>query len=92
MTICFACGKEIVSRKQLIYHHISYNPPRIVQVHRTCHGKIHYGHSEYAHLKPTQSSGIKIIKLSDETHKKLARCGEKGDTYEEIILKLMDRK
>ena len=35
---------------------------------------------------------VKTIKLSDETHKKLARCGEKGDTYEEIILKLMDRK
>lgn len=35
---------------------------------------------------------VKTIKLSDETHKRLGKLGTKDDTYEEIILKLLERK
>lgn len=34
---------------------------------------------------------VKTIKLSDETHKKLGKLGTKDDTYEEIIIKLINK-
>lgn len=33
---------------------------------------------------------VKTIKLSDETHKKLGKLGNKDQTYEEIIIGLME--
>ena len=33
---------------------------------------------------------VKTIKLSDETHKKLGKLGSKDQTYEEIILGLIE--
>ena len=35
---------------------------------------------------------VKTIKLSDETHKKLGKLGTKYETYEEIILKLIEKQ
>jgi predicted CopG family antitoxin len=35
---------------------------------------------------------VKTIKLSDETHEKLGKRGSFGETYEEIILKLLAKK
>ena len=35
---------------------------------------------------------VKTIKLSDEVHKKLGKLGTKDETYQDIIVKLMDKK
>ena len=37
-------------------------------------------------------SEISSIKLTKTTKRKLAKLGEKGDTFEEIVLKLMECK
>jgi predicted CopG family antitoxin len=33
---------------------------------------------------------VKTLKISDETHKRLAKVGTFGDTFEDIIKKLLD--
>jgi hypothetical protein len=33
---------------------------------------------------------IKTLKISDETHKRLSKVGTFGDTFEDIIKKLLD--
>jgi predicted CopG family antitoxin len=33
---------------------------------------------------------VKTIKISNETHDKLRKMGKKGETYEQIILKLLE--
>lgn len=35
---------------------------------------------------------ITSIRITDDTKKKLSKIGEHGETYEEIIIKLLERK
>lgn len=37
-----------------------------------------------------EESGFKFVKISDATHAKLGEFGKKSETYEDIIIRLLD--
>ena len=60
MKNCVICGKE-----GELSHHISYHPPLIIKLCRSCHNKLHFSKQDfYPWLKPKDSlkySGGKLL-------------------------------
>ena len=40
---------------------------------------------------PLKSQKMKTVKISEETHAKLKQLGKKGDTFNDIIERLIDK-
>jgi hypothetical protein len=40
--------------------------------------------------KETITEMVKLIKVKDETHKRLAKLGSFGDSFDDIVQKLLD--
>jgi hypothetical protein len=51
-TECQACHKIIAIGQVLVKHHVSYFPEKIVNIHRSCHSRIHVGKTMYQELRP----------------------------------------
>ena len=78
-SLCSVCGDET---EIIESHHISYSPPLKVNLCRSCHKKIH---------KKKRIQELTSIKISKSTRELLRLRGQKGETYDEILMNLMER-
>ena len=90
MNNCFICNSE----ENLEKHHKQYKPERIVIVCKKCHELIHHT-NDYIDLKPIDDSfyynyGGKTIKIKPETHARLMSFGYKGETFDDIINRVLE--
>ena len=86
MNECVICG----SKRFVESHHLDYKKNIIIKICRTCHRKIHIGKG-FEFLKPIDKPKNGVIKISKKLKEKLEELGKKGDTYEDIIWRLIKK-
>lgn len=59
--VCAACRKVILVGEGVVRHHVSYFPEVKVPVHKTCHGKIHWG-TDFEKLMPDPRQTIRYYR------------------------------
>ena len=82
---CSLCGSEF----NLVNHHECYEPKVLLTVCRSCHQMLH--HHTDAPKHPTAwkyNQGIETIRVRQETKELLDKIGNKGETYDDIVLRL----
>jgi len=89
MAKCERCKLDV---KKLIKHHINYLDDVIIYVCDNCHRIIHSKKGEIKY-KPVNRPTERTIKITENTHSMLCRVGQKGETFDEIINRLiLERK
>jgi len=90
-SFCQACFGPL-SHHETIVHHISYYPPKTVEVHVSCHKEIHNGSEEYAYLLPPQDEVNQFYEKGEyePTSEDLAR--RKSDKDKQKQLKLLKKQ
>ncbi len=87
MVKCILCYRD---DSRLMKHHIEYKNDITIIVCGSCHRKIHQS-KRYPELKQIDYRSWTIIKLSDETHKRLEEFGKKKETFNDVIKRLLDK-
>src|SRR6185312_7069605 len=59
---CQACHKIIEVGHIFVRHHVTYFPETIVNVHRSCHSRIHVGKTMYQELRPDPRQTLRWYK------------------------------
>lgn len=75
-TECQACHKMIDIGQVIVRHHTSYFPEVIINVHRSCHSRIHVGHTMYQELRPDQRQMIRWYKKLNHNYRNHTEANE----------------
>lgn len=81
---CIECGE---SGKETVQHHVSYEDDETVPVCRTCHPRIH-ANSDHP-LYPPDRPDITSIEVSQELADHLYQLKNRGDSYDDVIWRLL---
>ena len=87
MTVgCYICGR---TDKKLVQHHLDYKNNITITICTKCHRIIHSS-DKLKEYKPNDLPPFRIIKLNEETHERLMAIGKKGETFDEIVNRLLE--
>lgn len=88
---CATCGKEGLLHK----HHVCYIPELVIALCPDCHYKAHKDKHNLLYPGKKASNGFynsdnrPFIRISEETRTKLKELGNKGQTYDDVIVMLV---
>lgn len=86
MSECVECGSD----EDLVVHHTQYDPEHTVEVCRKCHAKIH--NNESHPLYPVDESPYgATLRVDDDTADELHDLKERGDSYDDVIQRLLNK-
>ena len=84
--VCEICGTEI----NLEEHHIDYIEDKKILLCKKHHEEVHHT-NKWTSLKPINKSNYpKLINVEDKTHKRLSEFGTKSETFNQVIIRLLD--
>ncbi len=86
--ICKVCCNE---KPNIEKHHLDYGNNIIIKVCHVCHQQIHHTNDLPQFKAVDGNDYLKIIKVEEKTHKRLMELGIKGETFDQIINKLIDK-
>lgn len=78
---CRACKRLFLPEQIIVNHHVSYFPEKIVQVHKSCHSRIHVGKTMYQDLRPDPRQTVRWYRNLGQSY------FHSSDASEETIIK-----